>query len=124
MTKVVRSQDCGNSPKNQLVENLTVALATGDHPTVAGLVTDDVQWRIIGGEVLHGREAVLRALQDVNGKSIAQLTVSHVVTHGKAGAVNGAVWFRDATREFCDVFEFGNAKGTSVSQITSYRIGG
>jgi hypothetical protein len=122
MTKIVRSKDCGNSPKNQLVENLAVALATGDRRTAASLVTDDVQWNIVGGEVLSGRETVLRALLDVNGKAIVQLTVLHVVTHGKAGAVNGTVQFRDTEQGFCDVFEFSNAKATNVSQITSYRI--
>jgi hypothetical protein len=91
MTKIVRSTDCGNSPKNQLIENLAVALSTGDRRTVTGLVTDDVQWNIVGGESWRGREAVLQALQDVGGKSIVQLTVLHVVTHGKAGAVNGTV---------------------------------
>lgn len=122
MTKVVRSKDCGNSPKNQLAENLAVALWTGDLRTVADLVTDDVQWSVVGGEALHGREAVLRALPDVNGAPVATLTVSHVVTHGRAAAVDGTVQYRGGTRGFCDVFEFGSAKGTSVSRIISYRI--
>lgn len=122
MTKIVRSRDCGNSPKNLLIENLAVALVTGDRRTAASLLTADVQWNIVGGKVLSGREAVLQELEDVNSKSIVQLTVWHAVTHGKAGAVNGLVQFRETTQGFCDVFEFSSAKGTSVSQITSYRI--
>lgn len=122
MTKVVRSNDCGNYPKNQLVENLAVALSTGDHRTVSELVTDDVQWSIVGGETLQGREAVLQALPQVAAAPVVTLTVLHVVTHGKSGAVNGTVQHRTGSVGFCDVFEFSNTRGTSVSRITSYRI--
>jgi hypothetical protein len=122
MTRVVRSKDCGNSPKNQLVEDLAVALSTGDRGTVARLVTDDAQWRVIGGNTLRGREAVLQAIEHVDRGSIVMLTVWHVITHGKSGAVNGTIQNADGTREFCDVFEFESAKGTSISQVTSYRI--
>jgi hypothetical protein len=122
MTKIVRSQDCGNSPKNQLVENLAVALSTGDDRAASGLITEEVQWEIVGSGTLRGRESVLQTLRDLNGQAIVQLTILHVVTHGKSGAVNGTVRFPDAERCFCDVFEFGNAKATRVSRIMSYRI--
>lgn len=122
MTKIVRSKDCGNSPKNPLVENLAVALSTGDHRMVSELVTDDVQWSIVGGKVLRGREAVLQALSKVACVPIATLTVLHVVTHGRSGAVNGKVQHSAGGVGFCDVFEFSTPKGTNVSRITSYRL--
>lgn len=124
MTKVVHSKDCGNSPKNQLAENLAVALIEGDQRTVSQLVTDDIIWSIIGGESILGRGAVLRALPMVNDTPDGMLTVLHVVTHGKSGAVNGTFQHPAGSMSFCEVFEFSNAKGTSVSRITSYRIKG
>jgi hypothetical protein len=65
MTNIIRSKDCGNSSKNKLVEDLAIALSTNDHSTLSALVTDDVEWNIIGNKVLHGRAAVLQALQVV-----------------------------------------------------------
>ncbi|MBN1315770.1 MAG: hypothetical protein JXA42_09890 [Anaerolineales bacterium] len=59
---IVQSADCGNSPKNRLVENPAVALSIGDYLTVSSLATDDVLWRIVG-EKSQGREAVLQALK-------------------------------------------------------------
>lgn len=41
--EIVRSQDCGNSPKNQLVEAPTIALLTGEFQTQSDTVTEDVQ---------------------------------------------------------------------------------
>jgi hypothetical protein len=46
------------------------------------------------------------------------------VSHGRAGAVNGTLELNnEEVIEFCHVFEFTNAKGTSVGQVTSYIIG-
>ena len=52
MTEVERSGDCGNSPKNKLLEDLSVALYTSDAEFVLDRVTDDIQWNIVGEEVI------------------------------------------------------------------------
>ena len=52
----------------------------------------------------------------------AALTIDHVVTHGRAGAVDGSLTFAGRAARFCDVFDFSNAKGSSVSRIISYRV--
>jgi hypothetical protein len=62
----------------------------------------------------------VRAQETAEAKTV---TIHHVVTHGKAGAVNGTMKLKDGrSRQFCDVHEFTNAKGTSVRAITSYVI--
>jgi hypothetical protein len=48
MTDVIRSGDCGNSPKNVLVESLSIALATGD---IGGGSRDDRRPRRCNGTV-------------------------------------------------------------------------
>jgi hypothetical protein len=54
---------------------------------------------------------------------VAELTIQNVVTHGKAGAVNGIRKLTNGkTVGFCDVYEFGNTKGTLVKEITTYQI--
>jgi hypothetical protein len=50
------------------------------------------------------------------------LTIEHVISHGKAGAVNGVVEFGEKRRAFCFVFEFSSARGTEVSGITSFSV--
>ena len=51
---------------------------------------------------------------------IAELTIRHAVTHGKAGAVDGSIKSEDGrSHAFCDVYEFSSAKGTTVKEITS-----
>jgi hypothetical protein len=123
MAKVVRSEDCGNSPKNALVEALAIALALADVAEVRARVTDDVERAHAGGETVRGKDALAAAVR-AGQRRVAKLTIDQVCTHGRAGAVNGTIEYRSgATIEFCQVFTFANTKGTAVSRITSYQIG-
>ena len=119
--KIRRSGDCGNSPKNVFVEDLTIALAKRDARALDAKLTNDVRWTLAGGSTVHGKPALNEAL--AGGEPIARLTIAHVVTHGRAGAVNGTL--EDAQgriRDFCNVYEFGSAKGDSVGAITAYLV--
>jgi hypothetical protein len=123
MTEVERSGDCGNSPKNKLLEDLSVALYTSDAEFVLDRVTDDIQWNIVGEEVISSTQDLAEAVGKVMNRKPRKLTILHVVTHGRAGAVNGRLGFGEAkTREFCHVYEFSNTKGTHVKAISSYMI--
>jgi hypothetical protein len=123
MTDVIRIGDCGNSPKNLLVESLSIALATGDIGGVGAALADNVHWRVVGNEPVAGVGALADALRIGGKRTPKRVVIGHVMTHGRAGAVSGTVEFAGGRqREFCDVFEFSSAKGTHVSRITSYRV--
>jgi hypothetical protein len=123
MTRVFTSEDCGNSPKNIFVQDLTIALTKSDSKFILGNVTDDIRWNIVGDKLIEGKDSFARTLEKIKSDKAVQLTVHHVATHGKAGAVNGTTKMKDGkTRAFCDVYEFSNSKGNSVKEITSYII--
>jgi hypothetical protein len=118
--RIVPSADCGNSPKNTLLQDIAIAFAKRDAEFLLGRVTDDIRWEVVGGRVVEGREAFARALQTLG--SVTQLTIDHVMSHGRVGAVNGLATHRDGAREFCDVYEFANAKAERIKSIKSYVI--
>ena len=123
VTQVYPSEDCGNSPKNQFVEKLSIALATGDLPEVLARVTDAVVWKLVGKTTWQGKEAVCQAVEQQAQPPLRELTILRVTTHGKVGAVNGTACQQDGTiYEFCHVYEFSNARATHVQSITSYVI--
>jgi hypothetical protein len=121
MTEILRSEDCGNSPKNLLVQELSIALATRDLPLLLDNCADDVTWEILG----RGRgdsQSDLTVLLDDRPEP-ARLAIHHVVTHGKAGAVDGTAEFANGAKQhFCDIYEFTGASGKSIQAITSYVI--
>ena len=119
-SRIQVAAQCGNSPKNQLVLDLTIAFAKADEARIRALVSDDICWHRVGAQDVDGAERFIRTVTRYGPAS--ELTIDHVISHGKAAAVDGTVRFADSRlRAFCHVFEFSNAKGTSVSSITTYQ---
>ena len=124
MTKIIRSEDCGNSPKNKFVENIEIAIAKNDTKFLMSVIDPDIHWHIIGQKSAQGTNEFLETLTKFFQPSeIAEIFISHVMTHGKAGSVNGSRKHKNGkVFEFCTVYEFSNAKGTSIKEITHYAI--
>lgn len=122
MTRVIIGEDCGNSPKNIFVQEITIALAKGDVKSVLNSVTEDIRWSIVGDRVLQGTEQFVEALQEKKNEKVVELKIQHIATHGKTGAVDGTLKFKNKSHAFCHMYEFNNAKGNAVKEITSYII--
>ena len=123
MTKVIVGEDCGNSPKNIFLQKLTVALAKGNSKFILGSVTHDISWNIIGNALIQGTEEFAKALERMKKDKVTQLIIHRIATHGKSGFVNGTTKLKNGkTYTFCDVYEFSNAKGAAVKEMTSYVI--
>jgi hypothetical protein len=119
--KITTRADCGNSPKNQFVEALTIALAKGSRRALWKMLAVDVEWCVAGGPVFHGIETVAQVAEQ---GGIAELIIDTVITHGRSGAVSGTRRMTDGREiAFCFVFEFTSAKGDRVGRLVEYRIG-
>jgi len=116
--RVTRSGDCGNSPKQKLLEDLTVALALADQQLLEALTVPDLVWTQVGRRPVEGQSKVLQVL--ARQAPADEVSVERVVSHGRAGAVNGEMT-RDGKRTgFCHMFEFLNTKCTHVKAVKSY----
>lgn len=115
--KINGSRDCGNSPKNRIVQNIAVAIEAGNLPETR--IDDRTVWHRADAPKLEGAESLRRALEKViPAKTI---TVSHAISHGKASAANGESILADGrTRRFCHVVAFTNVKATTIAEINSY----
>lgn len=123
MTKIIIDEDCGNSPKNIFVQELTIAFAKGDSRFLLKNVTDDVRWTILGEQAIQGKDRFAKALEESKNDQPVELSIHHIATHGKASAADGKIKFKNGkTHAFCNVYEFNNTKGTSVKEIISYII--
>ena len=121
MTQVIIGEDCGNSPKSILIQELTVAFAKGDARFVLSKISEDIRWNIVGDTLIEGKTNVAEIFKSL--EKTAKLTVDHIATHGKTGAVNGTRTLASGkTVGFCDIYEFSNAKASAVKEITSYVI--
>jgi hypothetical protein len=125
MTEVYRSEDCGNSPKNLFVQEMSIALALRDLDPILEGTADDIRWVVVGSSLVEGKVAFAEKLGVDRSAQTEAVIIHHVITHGKAGAVNGTIRGKDeSVRHFCDFYEFTNAKGNRAQVITSYVIDG
>ena len=117
MTQIQGSKDCGNSPKNQFVQDVSVAIECGE--AMADAFSEDVAWEQPETQRISGKTDVLEHLR--SRPKPRSVTVQHAISHGKVGAASGEVASADGhTRRFCHVFEFTNTKANCVSFIRSY----
>lgn len=120
--RIQRSGDCNNSPKNILLEELTVALLGGDAARATALTAPSVRWRVPGATAVEGQAALAQMVKRSKSTATSTLTIHHVVSHGRAGAVTVSLRpGRGPAAELCLFFTFANAKGTSVDSIVTYR---
>ncbi len=114
---------CKNSPKREFLKEWTIAFAEGNSSFVLDGISDGVTWNIVGDKRIEGKEAFGQALEEMGANEVAELALHKIVTHGKEGAVNGTMVMENGKRyAFCDVYEFTNARGTTIKSIESYVI--
>ena len=120
-TKVTRSSDCGNSPKQKLLEDVSVAIACADIGSLEALTLPEVVWEKVGRKPLVGLDAVVSGIR--RDGSASEVTIERVVSHGRAGAVNGILSRGEKRTAFCHMFEFNSTKCTHVRSISTYAVG-
>ena len=118
--KVIRSSDCGHSPKQKLVEDMSVALAGADAGLIDSLAVPELVWLHVGKKPVEGQDAMLSAIRESGPAT--EVAIERVVSHGRAGAVNGIITRGSKRTAFCHMFEFNNTKGTHVKSISTYSV--
>ena len=118
MTNVNRSTACGNSPKNRMVEDIAVALESGDTRFLSAILDSGAIWNgADSGEVVG--EDILSKLHGQGKQDV--VTIDHVMSHGKVGAVNGHAKRGKIVQRFCHVIEFTSTKCNKIRRVESYR---
>jgi hypothetical protein len=117
MLQLSRSKDCGNSPKNKMVENIAIALEARDIDFLTSMLDTETEWNYVAGTATTAA-AILVQVGELDKPS--SLTVDHVISHGKVGAVNGYARKGKSEQRFCHVIEFTSVKCNRIRRIESY----
>ncbi|MEA5078892.1 MAG: hypothetical protein VB013_10025 [Anaerolineaceae bacterium] len=122
--KIIRSQDCGNSPKNALLADLEVALAGRNLAFLKEHVLSDLIWTIAGFGQGVGLTSLLDALDScLAGSSVDELEIGSSFSHGKMGAVYGMRRnFVGKQYEFCSLYELSSAGSGKVKNLKIFQI--
>lgn len=118
MTEINRSKDCGNSPKNKYAEEIAVAIEMRDIDFLMEAFSPDMSWEFPDGTFAKGTDILGPAFASEEAPDV--LTIDHVLTHGRVGAVNGTAEVEGSVRRFCHVIEFANTRCEKVRRLVSY----
>lgn len=110
--------------KETFLQKLNEAFATSDTDYIADNVTDNIRWKIVGDQIIEGKEAFIKALKTMQPDDPMELTLHHIITHGREASVNGVMKIpgEDRSYEFCDVYTFSGFKNPKITEMTSYVI--
>ncbi|WP_221567870.1 hypothetical protein [Alkalihalobacillus sp. TS-13] len=122
--KIFCSEDCGNSPKKEMLKKFNIAIAINDRNYFMENLSDDIYWKKAGAQMIEGKEQFAEMLiQNVDG-DITELHIYNIITHGRSASVNGELVYKNKQRTaFCHVYNFtGAGKTSKIKEITSYVI--
>ncbi len=123
MTKITVKPDCGNAPKKELLKQLNIAFAKGNSDFLKEIISDDIEWDIMGDQKISSKKQFIRKLETLKSEKVSELILDRILTHGKEGAANGIIKMENGKKyAFSDFYEFTGAKGTKVRSITSYIV--
>lgn len=86
MTKITVKPDCGNAPKKELLKQLNIAFAKANSDFLTDIVSDDIEWDIMGDQKISGKEQFTRKLETLKSEKVSELMLDRILTHGKEGA--------------------------------------
>jgi ketosteroid isomerase-like protein len=109
------------------IQAFSEAFGRGDTDHIAATITDDIRWHFVGSESVEGKDAVVRALQSRFADSTSELSIKHIISHGKNVAVNGTLTLTATTGDaktyaFCHIIDLSGFKNALVKQIITYQI--
>lgn len=115
--RIHRSTERAHAPANRQAEDIALA-CLGAGPLSADALAEDAFWDRTGASRSMGRAAILDSLRALPVPQ--SVTVSEVVTHGKAGSVSGHVTREGVSSLFCHVIRFTTASAQQIAQIVSF----
>jgi limonene-1,2-epoxide hydrolase len=123
--KITCKQDCGNAPLKELLKAFTIAFGKGDVESITNKLTQDIRWEMVGDKTIEGITEVTKVLESMKASTASELTIDHIITHGRTAACNGHMVMKEAgnTYAFCDVYEFNkNGPTAKIKRMTSYGV--
>ncbi|HMN15634.1 MAG TPA: nuclear transport factor 2 family protein [Bellilinea sp.] len=123
MTDVIKHADCGNSPKNEFIQDFEAAFGQLDVDKLIDWVTDDIEWVGVGQAEVQGVTAFEDMLLTMSADHIEKYEIEGAISHGLHGCAWGKMTESDgAIYEFCDLFTFENLKAQRIRAIRSFSI--
>ena len=123
--KINCKEDCGNTPLKEMIRDFNIAFGKGDIRSIADKLTDNIVWEMVGDKIIEGKEKVVAELEKMKEYTASELTIDHIITHGKVASCNGSFVMKEggAKYAFCDVYDFDKSgKNARIKKMISFGV--
>ncbi len=112
-----------STTKEQFLRDLNKAFANNDIDYISKFITDDIQWRIVGEDVIHGKTNFEKAFKEMAAEEPFTLDIDEIIIHKNQGVVEGSMTSKEGkTYAFCDIYTFANTDVPMIKSMRSYVI--
>lgn len=118
--KINIKPDCGNSPKREFIKDFNLAFFQADTQFIIDHASEDIVWEIYGDKTIKGKGDFSKEIMSMAGCPADELTIHHIITHGKEGACNGEFVMGEKRYVFSDIYVFVSAGKRTIEKIYSY----
>jgi len=111
----------------EFIRRVNDAFVRHDTAVFDANLADDVRWTMVGSPAIEGKAAFIAEVMSMAEGPAPDLSVTNVITHGTAAAVEGTMTMIDEsgarkTYAFCDVYRMSGSKNGKIKEITAYLI--
>lgn len=115
MTKIIHSNNCKNSPKNKMIEDLTISFELGNvNPEI---LNKNTVWKRYNKDHIVGITNIIEKAKEAEPPT--QITIENAISHGKIGAATGIRHFGTSNTQFFYFFEFTSVTFSKIAIIKS-----
>jgi uncharacterized protein len=109
---------------NETIHQVIDAFDNNDTESILGLVTNNVEWHMLGDQVIKGKDGMKAFFEKNADMKMLTSTKDHIIVEGDRAAVDGHVQCTDKNGKlmdmyYCDVYELEQGK---VKKMVSYTI--
>jgi len=91
----------------------------GDTDYLAGVISEDISWHIIGDKTITGKTDFLNEIRDMTEMKVEVMYIDQIIVQGNKGAASGSMRMPDGSKyAFADIYEFTDL----VKSISSFII--
>lgn len=123
MVKVQVAEDCGDTPKKQLVKDFNIAFAESNTEKILDIMTGDATWTLVGDNTYQGKDNIRVALEKMQIAEAKELKIDNIISNGNRCVANGTMVFADGVIGFCDLYVFDSyARDAKIKKLVSYGV--
>lgn len=113
--------------KEKFIREINKAFSSGNVDFIAGKISPDFLWVIVGEKTVGGKTELTEALEQIRELPPMNIDIHKILNSGNTSVVEGTVEAKNRNGQkkyfgFCDIYNFTESPDLKIKSMTSYVI--